>query len=211
MKKWLRTTFVTLLLTIAAVWGASLLSKEPGTEAYEPQVGDVVFQSLGSNAVTDLIAGSTHSPFTHCGMVVLREGRWHVLEAIGPVREIPLADWIAQGQRGGVAVFRLRAEFQSSVPKFVESARTFLGRPYDPYYRFDDERIYCSELVFKAWRSATGTELGRVRKVRELDWEPYRAVIERIERGPVPLERELITPRDLSEAPQLREVYRTGI
>ena len=73
----------------------------------------------------------------------------------------------------------------------------------------DDEKIYCSELLYKAVRDATGKELGKSRKLGELNWQPYEKVIRHIENGSLPLDREMITPRDFSEAPELREVFRS--
>ncbi|MBS0660723.1 MAG: hypothetical protein JSR82_21095 [Verrucomicrobia bacterium] len=199
------------LVTLAVALGLATRGPAIDHADYQPAEGDVLFQALGSGPVSELIAGSTESPYTHCGMVLRRAGQWLVIEAIGPVREIPLSQWLAHGRRSGFAAYRLRPEFQSSIPSFIAAARTFLGRPYDPRYRFDDECIYCSELVFKAWRLATNTDLGRLRKVRELKWEPYRKTIEQLEGGEVPLDRELITPRDLAEASQLVLVHRRGI
>ncbi len=196
-------------LILIALTSVLLLSRA-ASDRYSPAAGDVVFQSLGRSKLGELIEGSTDSRFSHCGLVLKKGDDWFVIEAIGPVREIALPDWIAQGH-GAFAAFRLRAEYEERIPAMIASARTFLGRPYDHRFRFDDEKIYCSELVFKAFQSATGEMLGRVRKVRELNWEPYRAFIEELEGGPVPLDREMITPRDVSEAWQLREVYRTGL
>jgi Permuted papain-like amidase enzyme, YaeF/YiiX, C92 family len=77
------------------------------------------------------------------------------------------------------------------------------GRPYDIRYELDDEKIYCSELIYKAFRTATGEELGKLQRLGDLDWRPYRETIEAIENGPAPLDRLMITPRSLSEAAQL--------
>ena len=73
----------------------------------------------------------------------------------------------------------------------------------------DDEKIYCSELLYKAVRDATGTKLGQIRKLGELKWQPHETVIRHIENGGLPLGREMITPRDFSEAPELREIFRS--
>lgn len=176
--------------------------------SYEPREGDVVFQSLGGSPLKELIEGATESKFSHCGMVVRRNNQWMVIEAVGPVREITLPSWILRGVNSDFAAFRLDAKYDSQIPAIIAEARKFLGRPSDFRYRFDDENIYCSELVFKAFQNVTGERLGRVRKVRELNWQPYKVFIEELEGGPVPLDRDLITPRDLSEAWQLRLVFR---
>ena len=120
-------------------------------------------------------------------------------------------EWLARGQGGGFAIYRLRSPHDQLVPAFIAEARTHLGKPYDVRYQWDDERIYCSELVFKAYEQAGGLPLGQMVRLDELDWKPFRATIEHFEGGPVPLGRELITPRDLARAEQLEEVYRFGL
>lgn len=79
-------------------------------------------------------------------------------------------------------------------------------RKNDEWYSFDDERIYCSELIFKAVKTATGRQLGKVERLGDLNWEPHEAFIRSIEKF-VPKDREMITPRALSEAQELTLVY----
>jgi hypothetical protein len=76
---------------------------------YTPQQGDIVFQSLPHMPVVDAIEGSTHSPYSHCGIVVREGGIWHVLEAIGSVKLTRLERWIMQGRDEAFAVSRLKA------------------------------------------------------------------------------------------------------
>ncbi len=71
----------------------------------------------------------------------------------------------------------------------------------------DDEAIYCSELIYDAYAEATGGEqLGELVRLGELNWRPYEATIRHFEGGPAPLDREMITPRDLAKAEQLMQI-----
>jgi len=199
----------------AALLGAWLLwdrtrvhpTPERTSVGYAPRVGDVVFQSLPSGELSRLIEGTTGSPFSHCGVVALDRGRWVVVEAIGPVLETPLERWIRRGRGGRIWAYRLAADKRAAIPAFVAAARSFLGRPYDKRYRMDDERIYCSELVHKAYRRACGQSLGRLVALRDLNWRPHAATIRRLEGGDPPLDREMITPRDLARAAELQPVF----
>ena len=77
-------------------------------------------------------------------------------------------------------------------------------------YRFDDEAIYCSELIWRGWEAATGKELGTAVTLGSLNWQPYQAVIQAIEGpGNLPLDRKMITPRDLAKAKELKLVFPT--
>lgn len=179
-------------------------------EVYFPQEGDLLFQSLPHNEVIDAIEGSTGSPFSHCGIVVKGTEGWWVLEAIGPVKHSHLKRWVEQGRELKFAAFRLKAELRPKVPAMIAEARKFLGRPYDIQYDLDDAKIYCSELIYKGWLAATGEKMGRLVKLGELDWKPHESVIRAIAGG-LPLDREMITPRDLAAATQLIPLLPLGI
>ena len=75
----------------------------------------------------------------------------------------------------------------------------------------DSEDLVQEGLIglYKAVRDATGRKVGKIRKLGELNWRPYEQVMRSIENGGLPLEREMITPRDFVEAPELREVFRS--
>jgi hypothetical protein len=158
---------------------------------------------LPRNDLVDAIEGASGSPFSHCGLVRSTATGWAVVEALGVVKETPLEQWIDQGRDRAVFVFR----FKSSTPELLQSvvaeARKFQGRPYDSRYRMDDEAIYCSELLYKAHLNATGKPLGQTCRLGELSWKPFEDLITRIEQGPVPLDREMITPKAVAEAPEL--------
>lgn len=204
-----RSTWRLVLVGIAFValgTGGYFLPPLMYLRSYVPQDGDVVFQSLPRSPLTNMIEGATGSPYSHCGLVVQEDGRWYVYEAIGDVHRTPLAAWFWRSRGYCFAAFRLNDEQRQHVPKMIEYCHACVGLPYDLRYDLDDERIYCSELVSKAYRHSTGEMLGKLVKVRDLDWEPYRAQIEQLNGAPVPLDRELITPRDLAKAEQLQLV-----
>jgi uncharacterized protein YycO len=178
---------------------------------YQPREGDIVFQSLPASRLSVAIEGATQSPLSHCGIVARRHGAWVVIEAYREVEETPLMHWLQRGDGGEFIVYRLRAPHDRQVPSMIDSARTFIGRPYDARYRWDDEQIYCSELIAKAYEKASGSALGKTVRLEQLNWQPYRETIEFFEKGPAPLRREILTPRDLARAEQLHEAYRFGL
>lgn len=180
---------------------------------YEPESGDIVFQSLPN--VSDLvkaIEGVTGSPYSHCGVVVYKDRKWQVIEAIGNVHYTDLYIWIRRGRWSKFSAFRLNDKYKKEIDKFIESMEEFLGRPYDFRYRLDDEYIYCSELVYKGFKTATGEELGSLVELKDLNWEPYTETINKYEGSDtIPLDREIITPRDLAKAEQIKEIYNNGM
>lgn len=178
--------------------------------SYEPQEGDILFQSLPRSPLVQAIEGATHSPYSHCGLVAKENGGWVVLEALRGVESTPLREFLFRGRNQAFAIYRLKSEQRSHIPLMIENARKFLGREYDIHYDLDEERIYCSELIYKAYLGASGEKLGQLKRLGDLDWRPFQATIERIEGGPVPTERQMITPKHLAEAEQLELVEQFG-
>lgn len=136
------------------------------------QEGDLVFQRSRS-AQSEAVALATHSALTHMGLVLFEDGKFWVYEAVQPVQRTPLEAWVARGVDGKVVVRRLRDAASVLTPKVVRelkrSVHGFLGKPYDLQFRWDDDELYCSELVYKAYERAAGVRLGRLQRVAELD------------------------------------------
>jgi hypothetical protein len=196
----LRVFVILILLTASCGYAAD--------SRYEPREGDLVFQSSRRGELVDTIEGATHSKYSHVGLVILKKAGWYVREAVGFVKDTPLKEWIERGRYShAFDAFRLKEAFQKDVRAFVSASADFLGRPYDFRYRMDDQAIYCSELVYKSMLNATGVHLGKLQRLGDLDWRPYRAIIEKYEGGEAPLDREMITPQGLSEAAALEKVY----
>jgi hypothetical protein len=196
-----------LRLFIALSLVLALCGCEPPI-SYIPKEGDIVFQSLPTNDLVEVIEGASGSPYSHVGLVIQKHGDWYVREAIGPVMDTPLKEWVARGRSGhAFDAYRLRKAQRQFIPAFIKATEPFLGRPYDVKYDMDDDAIYCSELLYKAMRNASGICLGKLEKLGDLNWRPYRSTIERYEGGRPPLERQMITPKSLSEAVELERVF----
>ena len=170
---------------------------------YTPEEGDIIFQSLPRSPLVNAIEGVTESPYSHCGIVSREDDRWIVYEALDGVEASPLDQFIFRGRSQGFAVYRLKPEYSVHIQPTIEHVQEFLGRPYDIRYRMDDEYIYCSELIFKAYKMATGRSLGKLVRMGDMNWRPFEPTIRHFEQGPVPLEREMITPKHLAQAEQL--------
>lgn len=198
--------FWRICLAVSLLWLAGCQQTTAATPPVVLQDGDILFQSLPHGDLVDAIEGATGSPFSHCGIAHQTDHGWVVIEAIGPVKETKLSVWIGHGRRGRYTVYRLREAYRDCIPAMITAAKKYLGRPYDIHYEMDDKKIYCSELIYKAFKRASGEELGQLVALGKLNWGPHVRVIEAIEHGRVPLERMMITPRSVSEAEQLELV-----
>lgn len=129
-----------LLLALAMCLASSSAFSRPQT-AYQPQEGDFVFQSLPHGDLVDAIEGASNSPYSHVGLVLKKQGTWHVREAIGEVSDTPLPEWINRGRGHAFDAYRLKAPFQKHIPAFIQASQAFVGRPYDYQYDMDDAKI----------------------------------------------------------------------
>lgn len=177
--------------------------------AAEPLLdGDIIFQTSRSTQSL-AIQRATHSPYSHVGLVFFRGGKPFVLEAIATVRYTPLAQWAARGAGGDYTVKRLKSPPNADQARELRaSAEKYLGKPYDLYFEWSDDRIYCSELVWKAYRDALGIELGTRQKLREFDLEDPLVETKMRERygNAVPLNEPVISPGAQFESVLLRAV-----
>lgn len=134
--------------------------------------GDLIFQNSGRGQSNAILA-ATGSPFTHVGIVKVTSDGPVVVEAVGPVQETPLTVFIGRGENGAYAVYRVRGLSRKQALKALTEAGKYYGRPYDPFFRLDEKRIYCSELVWFAF-SAAGYKLGKLQPFNSLNIDnPY--------------------------------------
>ena len=130
---------------------------------------DLVFQTSRSEQST-AVALATKSPWTHMGIVYVRDGKPFVYEAVGPVKLTPLAEWIARGERGRVVVKRLATPLDpAALKKMKEIGASFDGKPYDLRFQWSDSAIYCSELVYKIYDQGAGIQIGEKKPAKEFD------------------------------------------
>ncbi|MEI9999567.1 MAG: hypothetical protein WDO13_10580 [Verrucomicrobiota bacterium] len=58
----------------------------------------------------------------------------------------------------------------------------------------DKRGAYCSSLCYLAFQLATGEQMGKLEKLRDLDWKPYERFVREDQDGSLPLDRVMITP-----------------
>lgn len=172
----------------------------------EKREGDIVFQSLPRNELVDAIEGVTQSPWSHCGLLVRRNGRWDVAESIGEVRYTPLRVWILRGRGSVIAAYRVRDTAPVQGAKLIAGVDKLLGLPYDYRYAPDDTAIYCSELVYRVYERELGIEIGVWEPLGRLNWQGHEAFIQGVE-GNVPTDRMMITPVGLTRSGNVRCVF----
>ena len=136
------------------------------------QNGDIIFQTSLS-AQSKAIQLATKSKYSHMGMLYKEGEEWFVYEAVQPVKKTPLTKWIARGEDGHYVIKRLEKSQEVLTPevlnKMKEAGEKYNGKDYDIYFGWSDDKIYCSELVWKIYKEATGIEVGKLQTLKDFD------------------------------------------
>lgn len=158
--------------------------------------GDIVFQFSHSKQ-SPLVAYATGSSVTHCGIVVEKGKELYVLEASNVVKLTPFNTWT--GRNLLVAFYIVRVFDKSIKIKYSK----YLGMPYDYAFKFGNNKMYCSELVYEIYKRQFGVELCKPRKVSSYHTFGLRKVLKR--RG-ISLNQLVVAPSDIADSKRVRPV-----
>ena len=114
--------------------------------------GDVIFQTSQSEQ-SPLIQIGTRSMITHCGIVVMKGGKPYVLETQRTIVLTPFDKFIARGKDGRYWLKRSKKD------NIKIKYNSYLGKPYDLAFKFDNGKFYCSELIYDIYIKQLGIEL----------------------------------------------------
>ena len=91
--------------------------------------------------------------------------------------------------------------------KFEESH----GKEYDAYFEWTDNRIYCSELVWKIYKNAAGIELSQLKELKDFNLKDPRVqkILKERYGNDIPLEEKVVAPSDIAESNILKTVIDT--
>ena len=53
--------------------------------------------------------------------------------------------------------------------KMKKIGEKYRGKSYDIYFEWSDDKIYCSELVWKIYKEAANVEIGELEKLSDFD------------------------------------------
>ena len=180
--------------------------------ALEVREGDIIFHPSRSTQSL-AIQQATHSRYSHMGLVLYSDGQLQVFEASARVKYTPLAEWIARGEGGHYVLKRLREADrlldELALHRLRAEAAPFAGRRYDLTFEWSDQRIYCSELVWKIYQRALGLEIGGLQQIRDFDLSSAAVRSKMHERygEQVPLNEQVISPAAMFDSPLLVQVY----
>lgn len=124
--------------------------------------GDLIFQNIDCGplceAINEVTFGYNGINFNHIGMVINYENKLQVIEATWPeVAITPLDSFLAK-TKNTMYLGRLLPEYTSLISNAKAFAIKQVGIPYDVNYLMNNDKYYCSELLYDAFKYANEDE-----------------------------------------------------
>jgi uncharacterized protein YycO len=173
--------------------------------------GDIIFQTSLSEQ-SKAIQLATKSAYSHCGLLYKEGKEIYVYEAIQPVKRTPLDKWVARGQDGKYVIKRLKNADEvltnSTLRKMKQIALQFKGKNYDLTFEWSEDKIYCSELIWKVYQRGAGIEIGKLEKLSDFDLtnEAVKQKIKERYGDKIPIHETVISPAAIFDSELLTTV-----
>ncbi|PCI98512.1 MAG: peptidoglycan peptidase [Flavobacteriales bacterium] len=174
----------------------------------EFQNGDIIFQTSQSSQ-SKAIQLATNSKYSHVGIIYNNSNKWYVYEAVQPVKLTPLKVWIDRGKNDHYVVKRLKNATdvltKETLSKMRQVGEQYMGKNYDIYFEWSDDKIYCSELVWKVYKEATGIEIGKLEELKDFDLT-HEAVKQKMKErygDNIPMDEKVISPAAMFNSDKL--------
>jgi uncharacterized protein YycO len=175
------------------------------------QDGDIIFQTSKSSQ-SKAIQLATHSEYSHMGIIYERKGELYVYEAVQPVKFTRLNDWIERGQDKHYVIKRLKNSdkvlTQKTLTEMKRVGEKFVGKDYDLTFEWSNDKIYCSELVWKIYKDGANIEIGALEKLSSFDLKDEIVQQKMKERygDNFPMNEKVISPAEMFDSDKLEIV-----
>ena len=163
---------------------------------------DVIFQTSQSEQ-SPLIQIGTRSMITHCGIVVMKGGKPYVLETQRTIVLTPFDKFIARGVDSKYWLKRSNKE------NIKIKYKSYLGKPYDLAFRFDNDKYYCSELIYDVYHNQLGIELCKPKTIDDyliLGTHHIPKIKRAMKKRGISMEQYAVAPVDVFNSKELKFV-----
>lgn len=209
-------TFLLIFLFSCQSNSDKLKTIEPIVEKIQSQFkeGDIIFHKSNSNQ-SEIIQSLTASPYSHMGILFQEQNEWVVYEAVQPVKITPLQEWINRGvdhhyvlKRVDESIIKLNKEDILAMKNYLNQQ---IDKDYDSQFLWSDEKMYCSELVWKVYHEVIGIELGELQRFQDfnLSTPEVQAIINQRFNKEFPYQETVITPQQIFSAELLVSIQST--
>lgn len=170
--------------------------------------GDIIFQTSTSSQCK-AIQVATNSKYSHVGIIYIEDNQNFVYEASSTVKLTELNEWIKNGLDGKYVVKRINYSENilttDALKRMKKIGEIFKGKSYDKYFEWSDEKIYCSELVWKIYKHAVNIELGSPEKLSDfnLTSKEFQNKLNERYKGKLPYDETVISPAKMFNSDKL--------
>jgi hypothetical protein len=173
--------------------------------------GDIIFQeSLSEQAKAIKLA--THSRYSHAGIIFKFNHEFKVLEAVQFVKYTDLHVFINRGFKHHFVIKRLK-NYNSiiksnGISQMKSIGEHYLGKNYDIYFEWNDNKIYCTELIWKIYKKALNIEVGKLERLKDFDLNhPYvKRLMYKRYGNKIPYNELVISPESMFKANNLMTI-----
>jgi uncharacterized protein YycO len=176
------------------------------------QNGDIIFQTSQSKQC-EAVKIATNSKFSHCGIIYIEDGKTYVYEAVQPVKMTLFEDWISHGKDAKYAVKRLRNSDKILTNEVLQKMKSYgksmNNKDYDLYFEWSDDKIYCSELVWKIYKNGANIELCKTKKLKDfnLDNSLVKNIMKERYGSKIPYNEAVVAPSQLYESEMVQTIF----
>lgn len=129
------------------------------------QPGDIIFREGLSFVSRMILVADENSPYSHTGLIYIEKDKVFVIHAV-PAEESwetevikiePIKDFLRKDRTAAVAVYRPLKQYEKYISVSVNTALKYAmnNTKFDSGFDLkDDSRLYCTELVWKAYLQA---------------------------------------------------------
>jgi len=170
--------------------------------------GDIIFQTSASKQ-SELLETVTKSKYTHVGIIVKSSNKFYVAEASSKVKITPLERFISKGKNHRYMVLRSNEINESKFLKMKTFVKGLLGKNYDLKFQWNNDEMYCSELVWKAF-NRVGIKLSEPKTFRDFNLSTEvakREILKRFKNSIFSLDETVVAPVDIAENKNLKLVF----
>ncbi|GEO03114.1 hypothetical protein AAE02nite_07780 [Adhaeribacter aerolatus] len=146
------------------------------------------------------------------GIIYEKNEELYVYEAVQPVKLTKFENWIKRGKDSHFVVKRLKESNRvlntENLIRLKKAGEKYKDKDYDLYFGWSDDKIYCSELVWKMYKEALNIELGSLQKLKEfnLNNKFVKKKMEERYGNKIPLNEKVISPSAIFESNKLETV-----
>ncbi len=191
---------IILFLSLIVTFAATAKNKDLCAQVAEHlDEGDLIFLDI-DNKIFENVAIATKTWTSHVGVAVYNEG-WFVVEsAVLFSRETPLCKYLSRTEEERVEVRRLSKMLtQDQVEDLKFELSTQMGILYDTGFNYEGDGLFCSKLVYNAFKNVLQVEVGEIKTFRQVFAENPEGSLTFWQwwfLGSIPWERRTVTPKD---------------